>query len=62
MSLCDVRRKIIAFRITFLKNLRLLLQVEHHTIFNAISEKSPSKAFDAMHKHISSIIKWVNNF
>lgn len=44
MSLDDVRRKMIAFRMTFPENLRLSQQAEHHTIFDAISEIVPIKS------------------
>ncbi len=59
-SLSDVRRKMIAFRMSFPDSLRLSLQTEHHTIFDAISRKDPTGAYDGMHAHITSAIKWVN--
>lgn len=59
-SLSNVRRKMIAFRMTFPDDLRLSLQAEHHTIFNALSNRDPEAAFEAMHAHISSTIKWVS--
>lgn len=59
-SLDDVRRKMIAFRMSFPDNLRLSLQADHHAIFDAISRQDAAGAYDAMHAHISSAIIWVN--
>lgn len=60
-ALLDLRRKMVAFRMSFSPGLRRDLQDEHITLMQAISARDEDGAFDAMYTHSAANIRRVKS-